>query len=50
MLMSLLNDDVLFFTAQAAGLRPVMAPASLADGNIDPAAVPEATRSSLAGC
>jgi dTDP-4-amino-4,6-dideoxygalactose transaminase len=31
----------------AAGLRPVMAPVSANDGNIDPAAVPHATWSSL---
>jgi hypothetical protein len=30
MLMSPLNDDVVFFTALAAGLRSVMAPVSLA--------------------
>jgi hypothetical protein len=48
-LMSPLNDDVVFFTALAAGLRPVMAPLSSVDGNIDPAAVPSATWSSLAG-
>jgi hypothetical protein len=49
MLMSPLNDDVVFFTALAAGLRPVMAPLSAADGNIDPAALPKATWERLAG-
>jgi DegT/DnrJ/EryC1/StrS aminotransferase family len=48
-LMSPLNDDVVFFTALAAGLRPVMAPLSSEDGNIDPAAVPNATWASLSG-
>ena len=41
-LMSPLTDDVVLFTLLAAGVRPVMAPLSPADGNIDPAAVPEA--------
>jgi hypothetical protein len=49
LLMSPLNDDVVFFTALAAGLRPVMAPLSAVDGNIEPAAVPEATWASLGG-
>src|SRR5829696_414279 len=48
-LMSPLNDDVVFFTALAAGLRPVMAPLSAGDGNIDPAALPQASWESLAG-
>jgi DegT/DnrJ/EryC1/StrS aminotransferase family protein len=48
-LMSPLNDDVILFVVLAAGLRPVMAPVSAADGNIDPAAVPDATWSSLGG-
>ena len=34
-LMSPINDDVIFFTALAAGLRPVMAPVSSEDGNIE---------------
>lgn len=38
-LMSPANDDVIFFTVLAAGLRPVMAPLSPEDGNIDPALV-----------
>jgi hypothetical protein len=40
-LMSPLNDDVIFFTVLAAGLRPVIAPVSSEDGNIDPIQVPE---------
>src|SRR2546427_8287245 len=46
-LMSPLEDDTVFFGALAAGLRPVMAPVSMNDGNIDPDGVPEATWSSL---
>ncbi|GLW99717.1 DegT/DnrJ/EryC1/StrS family aminotransferase [Microtetraspora sp. NBRC 16547] len=34
-LMSPVNTGLVAFAAMAAGLRPVMAPASLADGNID---------------
>ena len=48
-LMSPLNDDVVLFVVLAAGLRPVMAPVSAEDGNIDPGSVPEATWSSLGG-
>jgi hypothetical protein len=48
-LMSPVNDDVILFVVLAAGLRPVMAPVSAADGNLDPAAVPDATWSSLGG-
>jgi dTDP-4-amino-4,6-dideoxygalactose transaminase len=40
-LMSPVNDDVIFFTVLAAGLRPVMAPLSPEDGNIDPSSVEE---------
>ena len=40
-LMSPVTDDVIFFTVLAAGLRPVMAPLSAADGNIEPSLVPE---------
>jgi len=40
LLMSPVTDDVVFFTVLAAGLRPVMAPLSACDGNIDPGAVP----------
>ena len=42
-LMSPVNDDVIFFTVLAAGLRPLMAPLSDRDGNIDPARIPEST-------
>ncbi|MCX4973678.1 DegT/DnrJ/EryC1/StrS family aminotransferase [Streptomyces sp. NBC_00620] len=42
-LMSPVNDDVILFVVLAAGLRPVTAPVSAWDGNIDPAAVPEST-------
>jgi hypothetical protein len=43
LLMSPVTDDVILFVVLAAGLRPVMAPVSVWDGNIDPSAVPEAT-------
>ncbi|MCW8375423.1 DegT/DnrJ/EryC1/StrS family aminotransferase [Streptomyces justiciae] len=46
-LMSPVNDDVILFVVLAAGLRPVTAPVSPWDGNIDPAAVPESTWRSL---
>lgn len=39
-LISPLTDDVIYFITLAAGLRPIMAPVSPRDGNIDPAAVP----------
>ncbi|MFF7448419.1 MULTISPECIES: DegT/DnrJ/EryC1/StrS family aminotransferase [unclassified Streptomyces] len=42
-LMSPVNDDVILFVVLAAGLRPVQAPVSPWDGNIDPDAVPEST-------
>ncbi|MGW7296784.1 DegT/DnrJ/EryC1/StrS family aminotransferase [Streptomyces sp. NPDC054829] len=42
-LMSPVNDDVILFVVLAAGCRPVQAPVSAWDGNIDPAAVPEST-------
>ncbi len=41
-LMSPVNDDVIFFTVLASGLRPVMAPLSDKDGNIDPARISDA--------
>ncbi|MGW2018297.1 DegT/DnrJ/EryC1/StrS family aminotransferase [Streptomyces sp. NPDC001927] len=40
-LMSPVNDDVIFFVVLAAGLRPVQAPLDPRDGSIDIAAVPE---------
>ncbi|MCT9077352.1 DegT/DnrJ/EryC1/StrS family aminotransferase [Streptomyces fulvoviolaceus] len=42
-LMSPVNDDVILFVVLAAGLRPVQAPVSVQDGNIDVSAVPEST-------
>jgi hypothetical protein len=47
-LMSPVTDDVIFFTVLAAGLRPVMAPISLDDGNIDPHVVPSRTWENVA--
>jgi hypothetical protein len=49
LLMSPLTCDVVLFTVLAAGLRPVMAPVSPEDGNIDPEALPAATWSRLGG-
>ncbi|MFE5940342.1 DegT/DnrJ/EryC1/StrS family aminotransferase [Streptomyces sp. NPDC056470] len=46
-LMSPVNDDVIFFVVLAAGLRPVQAPLDPRDGSIDPAAVPESLWSGL---
>jgi dTDP-4-amino-4,6-dideoxygalactose transaminase len=43
LLLSPCTDDVVLFVVLAAGLRPVMAPLSPCDGNIDPFAIPEAT-------
>ncbi|MFD3332246.1 DegT/DnrJ/EryC1/StrS family aminotransferase [Streptomyces sp. NPDC058700] len=40
-LMSPVNDDVIFFVVLAAGLRPVQAPLDPRDGSIDTAAVPD---------
>lgn len=40
-LMSPVNDDVIFFVVLAAGLRPVQAPLNAGDGSIDTAAVPD---------
>ncbi|MCA1221553.1 DegT/DnrJ/EryC1/StrS family aminotransferase [Streptomyces sp. 8L] len=48
-LMSPVNDDVIFFVVLAAGLRPVQAPLHARDGSIDPAAVPEETWRGLSG-
>lgn len=39
-LMSPVNDDVIFFVVLAAGLRPVQAPLRAEDGSLDLAAVP----------
>jgi hypothetical protein len=46
-LMSPVNDDVIFFVVLAAGLRPVQAPLNPFDGSIDIDAVPEETWGSL---
>ncbi|MGW0121156.1 DegT/DnrJ/EryC1/StrS family aminotransferase [Streptomyces sp. NPDC003327] len=40
-LMSPVNDDVIFFVVLAAGLRPVQAPLDPRDGSVDASAVPE---------
>src|SRR5215468_6378859 len=48
-LVSPVNDDVILFVLLAAGLRPVSAPVSPCDGNIDVDAVEDATWASLAG-
>jgi hypothetical protein len=42
-LMSPVNDDVIFFVVLAAGLRPVQAPLNPIDGSIDVCAVPPRT-------
>src|SRR5690606_5466255 len=46
-LMSPVNDDVVFFVVLAAGLRPVQAPLNPFDASIDLDAVPEGTWNSL---
>jgi hypothetical protein len=48
-LMSPVDDDVVLFTVLAAGLRPVMAPLSPEDGNLDPDAVPDRTWAEVRG-
>jgi DegT/DnrJ/EryC1/StrS aminotransferase family protein len=48
-LMSPFTDDVVFFVVLAAGLRPVMAPLSTTDGNIDIESVSGRTWSSVQG-
>ncbi|MGW7368412.1 DegT/DnrJ/EryC1/StrS family aminotransferase [Streptomyces sp. NPDC054841] len=47
-LMSPVNDDVIFFVVLAAGLRPVQAPLDPRDGSIDVAAVPDPVWGGLA--
>ena len=47
-LMSSLEDDTVFFGALAAGLRPVMAPVSIPDGNVCFEAVDNAAWSNIA--
>ncbi|MGJ3560594.1 DegT/DnrJ/EryC1/StrS family aminotransferase [Streptomyces sp. INA 01156] len=46
-LMSPVNDDVIFFVVLAAGLRPVQAPLNPLDASIDTDAVPEEVWGSL---
>ncbi|AXG82525.1 DegT/DnrJ/EryC1/StrS family aminotransferase [Streptomyces paludis] len=48
-LMSPVNDDVIFFVVLAAGLRPVQAPLNPYDGSIDLGAVPESVWGGLSG-
>jgi hypothetical protein len=47
LLMSPVNDDVVFFVVLAAGLVPVLAPVDPHSGNIDPTAIPDSTWSTL---
>lgn len=49
LLMSPVNDDVVFFTVLAAGLVPVLAPLDPSTGNIDPAGVDDSTWVRLRG-
>jgi len=46
-LISPVNDDVVFFTVLAAGLVPVLGPLDPATGNLDPSAVNDGTWSGL---
>src|ERR1700685_3943269 len=46
-LMSPLEDDTVFFGALAAGLRPVMAPVSIHDGNMRIDAIDDVTGSTI---
>ena len=43
LLMSPVNDDVVFFTVLAAGLVPVLGPIDPSTGNLDPSAIDEST-------
>ena len=45
--MSPVNDDVVFFTVLAAGLVPVLGPVDPRTGNVDPAAIEDATWTGL---
>jgi len=47
LLMSPVNDDVVFFTVLAAGLVPVLGPLDPSTGNIDPDAIDDATWAGL---
>ena len=49
LLLSPVNDDVVFFTVLAADLVPVLGPVDAATGNLNPAAVDEATWRRLKG-
>ena len=49
LLLSPVNDDVVFFTVLAAGLVPVVGPLDPLTGNLDPAAVDETTWGRLKG-
>jgi hypothetical protein len=49
LLMSALEDDTIFFGALAAGVRPIVAPASAEDGNIRPDVIPDRVWRSLQG-
>lgn len=49
LLMSPVNDDVVFFIVLAAGLVPVLAPVDPNTGNIDPAAIDDSTWTTLRG-
>jgi DegT/DnrJ/EryC1/StrS aminotransferase family protein len=46
-LLSPIDDDVVFFTVLAAGLTPVLGPVDPRTGNLDPARVPESVWSGL---
>lgn len=48
-LLSPVNDDVVFFTVLAAGLVPVLGPLDPATGNLDPAAIHDGTWSRVKG-
>lgn len=49
LLMSPINDDVIFFVVLACGLSPVMAPLSAETGNIDPSAISDEIWKNVAG-
>lgn len=49
LLMSPINDDVVFFVVLAAGLVPVLGPVDPRTGNLDPLAVPDAAWPTLRG-
>ncbi|HEV2750410.1 MAG TPA: DegT/DnrJ/EryC1/StrS family aminotransferase [Gemmatimonadales bacterium] len=48
-LMSPVNDDVVFFVVLAAGLVPVLGPVDAHTGNLDPTAIEDSTWSGLRG-